>query len=213
MNNVIKSVNIRYKVNKITEFMKINGLMMFFTIIVISGMILGGILVNSVNLNTIKKLDILFSSDFDNRISQPLWYTFVSSLSSSFLFWITTIGVALSFLGPLLIPFILIFRSLGLGLTAGYLYLIYSLKGIAFYILVLLPGLFISSIGFIFMSVYSTKFSVKVFSKFLPNSQEQKLWPNLLEYLRESGSSLIILVFASLVDMALMSIFSKLFSF
>lgn len=211
--SVVDGEKVRFRIHNIFKFMKTNGLIAFFTIIVISGMILGGILVNLVNINTIKKLDVLFSSDFDNRIAQPLWYTFVSSLSSSFLFWIIMIAVSAALLGPILVPIILIFKSIGLGLTAGYLYLIYSLKGVAFYILVLLPGFFISSIGFIFMAVYSAKFSVKVSSKFLPNSQEERLWPDLVKYLRESGSVLIILVFASIVDMVFMSIFSKLFSF
>lgn len=195
------------------KLIKSHGCLLFFALIVVTGMVLGIMCVNFVNLETLKNLDILFCSDFDNRIAEPIWYTFISSLSSSFIFWIVMISVSASFLGPILVPMVLAFRSTGIGISAGYLYLIYEFKGVAFYILVLLPGLLISCLAFIFMAVYSFKFSLKVSNSFLPNSTQQKLWPEVIPYMKKSGQTLVILAISSLLDTACMFLFSRMFSF
>mgnify|MGYP001052151408 CR=1 FL=1 len=179
----------------------------------ILSMVLGSIYANYINLNIIKRLDVLFLSDFDNRNTQNIIYTFVSSFSSHFLFWIAMIFLSTSFLGTIMVPLILIFRGVGLGLTAGYLYLIYSFKGVAFYILVLLPGIFISSACFIFMLINSEKFSLKVAKKFLPHSNQESLWEDMVVYIKKSGIILFVLSISSLIDMVFMQLFSNLFIF
>lgn len=211
--------NIFYKVKKIfsekgiTEVAKGNKLIMILTLVLLISMIFGSVCVDYINLNTIKKLDILFLSDFDSRSNQKGLYTFISSFSSLFLFWIALIMSTLSFWGIIVVPLILIFRSWGLGLTSGYLYLIYGLKGVAFYILVLLPGIFISSVAFILMSANSMKFSLRVSKKFLPNSNEKPLWDAMVLYIKRSTYILGILMISSLIDMLFMKIFSNLFVF
>lgn len=179
----------------------------------IISMIFGAVCVNYVDLSTVKKLDILFLSDFDSRSNQGELYTFVSSFTCLFLFWLMLITSALSALGVIIVPGILIFRSWGLGLTSGYLYLIYGLKGVAFYILVLLPGIFISSIAFICMSVTSAKFSIRVLKKFLPHASEGSLWNEMLLYIKKSGYILAIFMISSVIDMFFMKVFSNLFVF
>ncbi len=182
-------------------------------LITVIGMIFGAVCVNYVDLNTIKKLDILFLSDFDSRSNQSELYTFVSSFTSLFLFWLMLIMSALSALGVIIVPGILIFRSWGLGLTSGYLYLIYGLKGVAFYILVLLPGIFISSIAFIYMSIASAKFSIRVLKKFLPHASEGSLWGEMVLYIKKSGYILAAFMISSMIDMFFMKMFSNLFVF
>ena len=189
------------------------NLTLLLILIMIVCMVCGSICINYINLNSIKKLDILFLTDFDTRSSQKELYTFISSFTSLFLFWIILIMSALSFLGSFMVTLVFAFRCWGLGLLSGYIYLIYGLKGIAFYILVLLPGIFVSSVAFIFMTANSIKFSLKVSKKFLPNPDESALWNEMILYLKKSGYILIILMIASIIDMAFMKMFSKLFVF
>ncbi len=188
-------------------------LVISFAIVLLLSMIFGSIYANYINLNIIKKLDILFLSDFDNRNNQGIIYTFISSFSSNFLFWLEMAFLSTSLFGIILTPLILIFRGVGLGLTAGYLYLIYSFKGVVFYILVLLPGIFISSVCFIFMLINSEKFSIKVTKQFISKSPQQPLREDMLIYIKKSSFILFTLAISSLCDMIFMKLFSCLFTF
>lgn len=188
-------------------------LVISFAIVLLLSMIFGSIYANYINLNIIKKLDILFLSDFDNRNNQGIIYTFISSFSSNFLFWLEMAFLSTSLFGIILTPLILIFRGVGLGLTAGYLYLIYSFKGVVFYILVLLPGIFISSVCFIFMLINSEKFSIKVTKQFISKSPQQPLREDMIIYIKKSSFILFALAISSICDMIFMKLFSCLFTF
>ena len=188
-------------------------LVILFTLILLLSMLAGSIYANYINLSIIKKLDVLFLSDFDNRNTEGAIYTFISSFSSNFLLWIGMFFLSTSLFGVLLTPLILIFRGIGLGLTARYLYLIYSFKGIVFYILVLLPGILMSSICFIFLLINSEKFSTKVTKRFFSKATQPSLWNDMIIYAKKSGFILFVLAVSSVCDMIFMKLFSKLFTF
>lgn len=194
-------------------FIRNNGYFIFLSCILLFGMVGGALSVNFIKLETVRKLDLLFSSDFQQRVGQPCTATFISSLSSSFIFMLFIFFSSLSLFGALIIPISILFRGFGLGLTAGYLYLIYELKGIAFYILIIVPGIFISSIGLILLSMISIRFSLKFASKLLPNPGNERLWDEFPGYFKLCGYILTILTISSLVDMVSMLIFSRLFNF
>ena len=121
--------------------------------------------------------------------------------------------VTLSFFGALLIPVLIAFKGLGIGMTAGYLYLIYGLKGIAFYILILLPGIFVSSIGLIIFAAESFKFSCKFAKKIFPKSDGISIWNEFKNYIHKIGCAFVILLFSSLLDVGFMAMFSRFFEF
>ena len=192
---------------------KSNKLLIFLSLALFVGMIFGSLAINSVNMEVIHNLDFLFSSDFQERISQSSLDVFASSLSTSAFFILCLEIVALSFWGVALVPSIILFKGLGLGLTAGYLYSIYGLKGVAFYILILLPGIFISSIGLVLFSVDAVKFSRKFAGKVLPKPNTDRLWDDLTTHLKKAGYCLVMLAFAALIDMAFMAMFARFFEF
>lgn len=208
--------------NKVTSFLdkyelinfgKNNKILIFLIICIIIGMIAGSASLAYINMEVLHKLDFLFLNDFKERINQSSLDVFISSFSSLFIFMIFIEMAALSFWGTVLIPLLVTFKGLGLGITAGYLYLIYGLKGIAFYILILLPGIFVSSIGIVLLSVGAFKFSGKFAKKILPGADNERLWDSFKFHMRKSGQCLIILAFASLIDMSFMAMFSKFFEF
>lgn len=57
--------------------------------------------------------------------------------------------------------FIFVF-GFGIGAVSSYIYCVYSLKGICYFILVLLPGIFLISLNYILSFKYSFDFSVKL---------------------------------------------------
>ncbi len=212
MKNIVENLQQVLKKGNFESFRnnRLSILLIFSTVI---SMILGSIHASCINLGTAKKLDILFLSDFDVRTSQSIFYTFVSSFCSNFLFWLTISLSAFSIFGVILSPLILIFRQCGLGFTAGYLYLIYGFKGLAFYILVLMPGMLISSASFIFLTMNSVKFSIKVIRLFCPNLNQGSICNHTKIYIKKLFILLFILLGSSVIDMGFMKIFYNLFVF
>lgn len=208
--NKFKSIN---KNKEITYFLRNNKLLIFLSVILISGMIFGALGIKFIKLDTIKKLDFLFATDFSERSSQPKVYTFIASFSSSYIFILFILMMSLSFFGSVTIPIIIFFRGVGLGITSGYLYLIYGLKGIAYHILILLPGIFISSIAILLVSSHAINFSIKFASKITPKPTEDRLWLKLIEYFKKCSYLSIILIFSSIIDMIQMILFSNFFNF
>ncbi len=216
-------VNMKQTLNKVMSFLdkyelinlgKNNKVLIFLIVCIITGMILGSSSVGYINMEVLHKLDFLFLNDFKERLNQSGLDIFVSSFSSLFIYMLFIEMAALSFWGVVAIPLLIVFKGLGLGLAAGYLYLIYGLKGIAFYILILLPGIFISSVGIVLFSVGAFKFSGKFAKKILPASHNnERLWNVFKVHIRKSGYSLILLAFSSVVDMSFMAMFSKFFEF
>ncbi|MBQ3093159.1 MAG: hypothetical protein IJC57_02760, partial [Clostridia bacterium] len=96
----------------------------------------------------------------------------------------------------------------------GYLYLIYKIKGIAFYLLILLPGVFLSSIGYnIFASKtinFSYNFTKLIFSK-QDNNYNFKI--NFLKNIRELSKCLIFVLISCVLDTCFILLFSKFFDF
>ena len=155
-------------------------------------------------MDFIYKVDFLFLNDFKERIASSNLEIFTSSLLSLSFFSLLIEFVTLSFFGALLIPVLIAFKGLGIGMTAGYLYLIYGLKGIAFYILILLPGIFVSSIGLIIFAAESFKFSCKFAKKIFPKSDGISIWNEFKNYIHKIGCAFVILLFSSLLDVGFM---------
>ncbi len=206
----LKSYN---KEHDIINFLYENKLLISFSFVLIMGMILGTMCVRNISVDTVKNLNFLFVNDFQQRISQPYFMAFIASLSSLTIFIISIIFLTLSSCGIFLVPAVLFFRGFGIGISAGYLYLIHGLKGVAFHILILLPGIFISSIGLILICIESVKFSYEYLKKLFPKSNSESLWLKLKVYFRKITYLMILLVLSSFVDMIFMMLFSRFFMF
>ena len=197
----------------IINFSKNYRTIIFLSILLLLGMVLGTISISAVNMDFIYKVDFLFLNDFKERIASSNLEIFASSLLSLSFFSLLIEFVTLSFFGALLIPVLIAFKGLGIGMTAGYLYLIYGLKGIAFYILILLPGIFVSSIGLIIFAAESFKFSCKFAKKIFPKSDGISIWNEFKNYIHKIGCAFVILLFSSLLDVGFMAMFSRFFEF
>lgn len=201
------------KINNVLNLSVKNKSLIFVFLCLISGMIFGSLSVSSLNMESLHAIDFLFLNDFQERIIQSGFEIFISSFFILSLFSLFIELSALSCWGVIFIPLIIAVRGLSLGLSAGYLYSIYGLKGIAFYILILLPGIFVSSLGLTVFSAESIKFSSKLLKVVFPKAAEEKLWDSFKYYIKKSGYCLILMGISSLIDLCFMSMFSKFFNF
>ena len=199
--------------NDICNFGKNNKilLLMFFCLIV--GMTIGSVSAGCINFETLDRLNAVFLTDFKQRISQSGTEIFVSSLSLYFIFALILELSAFAAWGIISAPLLLIFKGIGMGLSGGYLYLVYGLKGIAFYILILVPGIFVSSIAFAFFAVSAFKNSLAISKKILPKPSETVLWPYVKSNIKKLGYCTLLLCFSAFLDMAFMMMFSGFFEF
>ncbi len=190
-----------------------NKLLSILIIILLSGMIVGTICTKFSDEDLTEKLDFLFASSLKARLGQSMIDTFIASFTSSFIFTATLIFMGLSIWGIALIPIVPFIRGFGLGLIAGFLYSHYGFKGVLFHILVLLPGIFLSSIGIILESKYSLNLSSRIISTFSSKRMSENSRKTLKIYFLRSSYIFIILAISSFIDTILNTLFVGLFHF
>ncbi len=213
MKNKLKNAILFLKNCEIINLGKNSKSLIFLSICLVVGLLTGAIATHEMNIEFLHKLDFLFVTNFKENINIPISDIFTSSISQIFIVVILIELVTLSFWGIALIPFILFFRGLGLGFAAGYLYLIYGLKGIAYYILIMLPGIFFSSIGLILFSVNAFKLSIKFSKNMIPKCESENLFNEFKNHIKKSRAGFITLLLASLTDTCFTAMFSKFFNF
>lgn len=195
------------------KIIKQNKLISLFIFFLLMGMVFGALSAKNASSSIIESLDFLFASNFKNRETQSMFTTFIASLNSLFIFVFFIFLLGLCMFGVVVIPASLFFRGFGLGITAGFLYSMYGAKGILFHLIVILPGVFLSSIAIIIEAKESLIFCSRLISKVLPKAPPEKLWPYFKTYLIKTGYIFIIITICAALDMLLNSIFAHLFSF
>ena len=189
-------------------------ILIILTLCIVVGMTLGAIAVGNVNMEFLHKLDFLFLNDFKSRTESSWTEIFITSFASAFIFALILEFTALSFWGVAIIPLIILIKSFGIGISAGYLYFIYGLKGIAFYTLILLPGIFISLIGFIFISCSAIDISYKFLKNIFPKTDcKISFRKEFKSHLHRFCYAISILLISSFVDSGFMAAFSRFFEF
>lgn len=213
MERIFYSIKSKIRAQNIIKIIKQNKLISLFIFFLLMGMIFGTVSAKNASEQMINNLDFLFASNFTNRGSQSMFTTFVVSLNSLFIFVFFIFLLGLCLFGTVVIPATLFFRGFGLGITAGFLYSIYGFKGILFHLIVILPGVLISSIAIVIESKEAVMFSSRLVSKVLPKSPPEKLWSYFKIYLVRTGYIFIIITISAIVDMLFNFIFARLFSF
>ena len=202
------------KINNILELFKKSKTSILIWFCLILGITLGVFCVSYIEIESFYKINFLFINNFKENINQTWSEIFTTSFSASSIFVFILELCVLSCWGIFLVPLLIILKGYSLGLSAGYLYLIYKIKGIAFYLLILLPGVFLSSIGYnIFASRtinFSYNFTKLIFSK-QDNNYDFKI--NFLKNIRELSKCLIFVLISCVLDTCFILLFSKFFDF
>lgn len=202
------------KLRKLKAFITQNKLLVFLSLVLLFGVFLGSNIEELMKSQTVGNITSMFLNDFKNRASQPIFYVFISSLSSIFMFILVSFFMGLSIWGFLFVPLIPFFRGFSIGLVQNYLYSQYGLKGLLFQLIVLFPGIFISSIAILLMAKESMLIS-QTFSNnliFRSNSKCEKK-SDLKTYIIKVGIILSIALGSVIVDMFLNFLLLRFFNF
>lgn len=195
-------------------YVKRYGKVGIFAFCLLLGMIIGALMARNADRDFLNGLDFIFVTNFESRAEQTIFMIFAASLTSYFLFFVSTLFIGLSTWGALGVPVLILFKGLGVGLSAGYLYQTYALQGFGFYLLIMLPGVLISSIALIVQGREAFDFSKSIWHMVLRSKKrrpEQEI--NFVQYLIANSYILIVVAIAALVDSLLSTFFSGVFHF
>ena len=165
------------------------------------------VLFNKISKPAFNKLDLFFVTNITDRINNGITTAFYASFASNFLFLFSAFLMGFSLWGIAFLPFIVLFKGFGIGVSAGYLFSNYGFKGVIFYLIILLPGIFLFSMALVYQSASSYCLEKRLIKKLYFRDESPFKSPTKL-YLQHSFRYL-----SSVIDMALWGLFGGLFNF
>ncbi|MBQ5346558.1 MAG: hypothetical protein IIU39_00685 [Ruminococcus sp.] len=194
------------------QFIRRRGSLVFFIASMTAGLIVGSASVNSFDKKTLYALDFLFTTNLPEKLKGGFAGAFFAGFSSDFLFFIAAVFCSLSLFGGVFLPAIAFFKGFGIGVSAAYLISNYAFKGALFYILIILPGVFV----FGMILVYELSEGLSVYKKLFLNIVRGSAYPAkgaLAAFFRKSVKLSALTLAVSAGDAALWFLFSGMFKF
>lgn len=185
-----------------------------FVLLLFVGLAVGAIFARNADEQLMNSLDFLFTTNISARLKQDAFEIFCACFASNFVFLLTMFLLGTAPWGIPVMPFVILFKGFGTGITAGYLISLHALAGVGFYLLILLPGTFLFCFALVLLSVNSLNFSARMFRQTISKeNQTTTLREPLKRYLSQSMSALIMTFCAAIIDTALWVMFSGAFKF
>lgn len=206
---------------KAFNFIKINNLknkndrevkgMIITLALFAAGMIIGAGLLKYTSNNNNNEFITIFNEYAIMRTEQKAFRTFLNSLAVN-LFFIFLINFAgLSCIGIPITVFITLIKGIGLGFFAGYLFSQFSMSGIGYYLITVLPGAVVSNTALLLACNSAVFLSADILAIVLIKKQSDE---NLIKnYLKKNMLLIIICITASMIDCILIKAFSFMFVF
>lgn len=185
-----------------------------FVLLLLVGLAVGSVFAGKADEQLMNSLDFLFTTNISARLEQDVFGTFCACFASDFVFFFTIFLLGMAPWGIPVIPFVILFKGFGIGITAGYLVSLHSLAGVGFYLLIILPGTFLFCFALVLLSVNSIYFSAKIFRQVIGKAnQNTVLSESLKKYMSQAMTVLIMTFCAAILDTVLWLMFSGAFKF
>lgn len=182
--------------------------------LIVAGMLAGSLAVNLLSGEYLNFIKDWFLSFFKFRSTAGFSKVFFNIFLSGTVYFVLVLLSSLGLTGVITLPLVVFFRGFGTCLLAGFLYREYSLTGIAFADLILLPGVLATD----FLLIYICAEAVSVSFSFLDilkdvSSRGIMVRPLMLKFLRKFLIVMLLFCIFSLIE-ALFSVnFTHYFSF
>lgn len=174
------------------------------------GLLAGSFYINGKGTSVSDLPDLFFYNSVLTRLQGSGVSVFIASTASSFLFLAAAFILGLTIWGrgaELILPFL---RGFGLGMTAGYLYSGIE-KGIAFYLLVILPGAVFYVTAIIKASAEGMNFSFRLIRFYKVGNPIRCVPPSVLFFAARIGTIEIYALIGAIIDAVSILLFSGLF--
>lgn len=147
----------------ITTLLKSNILLIIISAVLLLGMMIGSFSVNICEDNNYYGISDYFKSYILFLNENDFFGVFLNSIFMFVLLIFINYILGLCVIGNFISIFIFFIFSFGVGSVSGFLYKIYSLNGVCFFSLIILPGLFLFTINYILSLKQSFCFSRELF--------------------------------------------------
>ncbi len=176
------------------------------------GVAVGAVLLRDGAADALGGLDGYFSGFLETRRDADFLAKVTSAFTSCLPFYLGTVLLSLSLPGTFLIPFLTLFRAMGIGLTVGYFYRFYGGQGMGYALLILLPHLLISTLVLLYSAGEGMRFSLRISRQILSAEGKSESGGTLLRpFLLRQGLLLLFLMLSSLLDACIGLCFDRLF--
>lgn len=197
--------------NQIIEFVVKNRVLLILSIFFITGFIISVFVSGKYDL--FKNWNIALLNDFiDDRSDKTFLSIATKSFFNSMLFILLGFACGSSVLGSVFIPVIVLFKSFLFGGMAAILYADYSLKGIAFYTVLILPSAIIFVFGFLYAMCEAFNFSLMLTRLTLPQTMPINISFQFRTFSFKYLIVTFIIVFSALADALLCGNFLMVFN-
>ena len=106
---------------------------------------------------------------------------------------------------------VLLFKGAGIGLTMGYVYLQYGVKGVSICALFILPWAIITCLALMVACREGIRFSIRMAAVLAPSGTQEKLWGHFCEYCYKYVFCFLLVLLAALIQAAGTIAFASLF--
>lgn len=195
------------------RFFSFYGVQCFFLLTFILGVVLGSVSVRSASVDLLDRLDFLFVTNIDNRLELTPFDIFCSSFASNFIFLLACFLFSFSAWGMFALPVLCAFRGFGIGVSSVYLFSEYSITGVGFYILVVLPGTVLFLLAFITALKESFTQSINLLRMYFPSKSDGLLLRHMKTFFFRYFVVVVFATFSAVVDMLLWVVFANMFNF
>ena len=185
----------------------------FLSLAFILGLLIGVLVMRGAGEPLTSSVEKGFTSFVAQRQSQSFGATFLYSFTSAFPFFAAAFVCGLCMVGTPGAFFIPCFRGLGLGLTLGYLYAVYGMKGMAFSALLVIPAALVSAVALLLACRETWGFSLLLFKGLLPDAPSMALRNDCKIYCLRYLFILGVMLFSCLMDAGISLAFIRFFSF
>ena len=195
---------------KFAQFLGKNHLIILLTFMFITGVAAGSITIG-------KSQNVLKLSEYflNTYVSQRTGVSFFSVLFSSFFTSLLTVLFVFvsgaSMLGVITVPIWVMLRGFLYGAVSSFLYSEYSVKGIAFNAVMVIPAAVVFVISFLLAAKESVKFSVIMAKLTLPRSKPVNLYIDFRNYCGRYAFFCVAILISALIDAVLSCSFIKFF--
>ena len=197
-----------WNLRKMADLFQANRFDILLGGILLAGVLLGALFCRNAEWVSGEGVALIIKEFAAKRADQAFWLTFASSFESVFVFYFALLLSGVSAIGVFTIPFVLLFRGLGLGLVLGYLYSVCGMGGVLYALVLILPHAFFSSLVLIVLSKEGIRLSNRLFRLLRPGSGETSLWENFRLYCIRSGIMIVFLCISALIDSTLTVLFA-----
>lgn len=195
---------------KFAQFLGKNHLIILLTFMFIAGVAVGSITIG-------KSQNVLKLSEYflNTYVSQRMDVSFFSILFSSFFTSLLTVLFVFvsgaSMLGVITVPIWVVLRGFLYGAVSSFLYSEYSVKGIAFNAVMVIPAAVVFVISFLLAAKESVKFSIIMAKLTLPRSKPVNLYIDFRNYCARYTFFCVAILISALIDAVLSYSFIKFF--